>query len=271
MSAPTAHEIPAPDGALPGLLWLPAGDGPAPGLVVLQEIFGVGRYIQSWCAALADQGYAVLAPQLYARLGEGEGGDAGSGPGDSDGTVGETDAQGIPVVERPAADGGLEAGMALAQRVDWELAARDGLAALAELHGLDGVDADRVGLLGFCFGGGLAYDVAARATDAGKPPAALVSYYGSALPSLLPLAEKVTCPSLHHFGTADAFIPMPAVEQVRAAVTADGTRPQVRFELHEGAGHAFDNPDPMFHHAAASAAAAEQTWAFLAEVLPRAD
>ncbi|WP_170213020.1 dienelactone hydrolase family protein [Ornithinimicrobium flavum] len=262
MSAPAAHEIPAPDGPLPGLLWRPAGDGPAPALVVLQEIFGVGRYIQERCAELADQGYAVLAPQLYARLGEGE--------GDGDAPA-EADADGIPVVEQPAAEGGLEAGMALAQRVDWETAARDGLAALEELRGLDGVDGDRVGLLGFCFGGGLAFDVAARATDAGRPPAALVSYYGSALPGLLARAEKVTCPSLHHFGTADAFIPMPAVEEVRAAVTADGTRPQVRFELHEGAGHAFDNPDPMFHHATASAAAGEQTRAFLAEVLPVPD
>jgi carboxymethylenebutenolidase len=192
----------------------------------------------------------------------------GSGPGDGDTAETETDADGIPVVEQPAAEGGLEAGMALAQRVDWETAARDGLAALVELRGHGRVDADRVGLLGFCFGGGLAFDVAARAGDAGQPPAVLVSYYGSALPGLLGLAEKVTCPSLHHFGTADAFIPLPAVEEVRAAVTADGTRPQVRFELHEGAGHAFDNPDPMFHHAAASAAAGEQTWAFLAEVLP---
>ena len=78
----------------------------------------------------------------------------------------------------------------------------------------------------------------------------------------------MTCPSLHVFGTADAYIPLETVEKVRDAVTAGGTRPQVRFELHDDAGHAFDNPHPMFHHAEASAAAWAQAEAFLAEVLP---
>jgi carboxymethylenebutenolidase len=120
-----------------------------------------------------------------------------------------------------------------------------------------------VGLLGFCFGGGLAFHVAAV-----TPVDVLVSYYGSALPGLLGLADQVTVPSLHHFGTADAYISAEAQEQIRAAVTANGAR----FETYEGAGHAFDNPGPMFHHAAASAAAWATTVQFLAEHLgaPRA-
>ena len=49
------------------------------------------------------------------------------------------------------------------------------------------------------------------------PITAVVSYYGSALPNLLGLAPDVTSPSLHHFGTADAYIPPETVERIRAA------------------------------------------------------
>ncbi|NCD21080.1 MAG: dienelactone hydrolase family protein, partial [Actinobacteria bacterium] len=71
--------------------------------------------------------------------------------------------------------------------------------------------------------------------------------------------------SLHHFGTADAWIPMDVVTQIRDAVTAG--RDDVEFELYDGANHAFDNPHPLFHHAEASAVAWERTLAFLARHL----
>ncbi|TQL49595.1 dienelactone hydrolase family protein [Ornithinicoccus hortensis] len=237
MSAPAAHTVATRDGELPAHLWLPAGDGPRPGLVVVQEIFGVSDYITARCADLADLGYAVLAPELYGRL--------------EDAEVDESDPD------------FLQHAMAIAGRLDWDLAVQDTLAAAADLSARPEVG--QVGLVGFCFGGGLAFQVAAQGD-----PAALVSYYGSALPQLTGMAAQVTCPQLHHFGTADTFIPMDQVEQVRSAVTADGTRPDVEFEVHDGAGHAFDNPHPMFHHAGASAAAWAQTTDFLARVLPTA-
>lgn len=244
---PVPHEIAAADGPLPGLLWLPEGveDGRlVPGLVVLQEIFGLSEYMQRRCADLAALGYAVLAPQIYARLDP----PVFSVEDDVDDVLGEA--------------------MQLVGQVDWDLAVRDGLAARDELAGMAGVDEGRVGLVGFCFGGGLAFNVAASAAQAEVPVAALVSFYGSALPNLLALAEVVTCPSLHIFGTADTFIPLETVEQIRDAVTAGGTRDQVRFQIFEGAGHAFDNPHPMFHHERSSAAAWRTTEAFLADVLP---
>lgn len=247
MGAPTHFEIPSADGALPGLLWLPretSHTGPVPGLVVLQEIFGLSAYIRSRCEDLARLGYAVLAPQLYARL---------DPPVDAleDGT-----------------EDLLPRAMELMGRLDWDLAVRDGLAARDALASLPEVDDAAVGLVGFCLGGGLAFHVAAAASQAEVPPAALVSFYGSALPHLLHLAEDVECPSLHVFGTADDYIPMEQVERIREAVTAGGTREQVRFELHEGAGHAFDNPNPAFHHEGASEEAWAQAEDFLAQALP---
>jgi carboxymethylenebutenolidase len=116
-----------------------------------------------------------------------------------------------------------------------------------------------VAAVGFCFGGGLAFNVAAE-----EPLDALVSYYGSSLPQLHPLAPRVGAPSLHHFGDADSFIPMETVREIEAAVTA---QPDVSFEIHPGAGHAFDNPAPSFHHPEASAAAWASTVRFLSEHL----
>lgn len=260
MSVMLQHEIATSNGTLPAQLWLPQGaSGQVPGLVVLQEIYGLSDYIQARCEDLADLGYAVLAPQVFARL--------------------------DPPVDKVPEDGvepevALGQALELAGKVDWDLAVRDGLAAMAALAGLGPVLEDRIGLLGFCFGGGLAFNIAAAASQtppttgaapagrAGRPPAALVSYYGSALPQLLPLAADVDCPSLHIFGTADDYIPMEKVEQIREAVTAGGEREQVRVELHEGAGHAFDNPNPLFFHEQASVAAWAQTREFLAEALP---
>ena len=67
------------------------------------------------------------------------------------------------------------------EELDWDRAVADGVAAVAALRDHPAVDGG-VGVLGFCFGGGMAFNVAAVAEP---KPDALVSYYGSALPNLL--------------------------------------------------------------------------------------
>lgn len=218
-------------GPMPVHQWLPPG-GTGPGLVLVQEIFGVSDYIQQRGADLAALGYVVLAPEFYWRLDDAE-------------------------VDESQPDF-LDQALGLVGRLDWDAAVRDGVVALSYLRASDAVSGG-VGLIGFCFGGGLAFNVSAVSA-----PDVLVSYYGSAIPSLLHLAPSVTAPSLHHFGTDDDYIPAETVAEIRAAVS----RPGVQFEMHEGAGHAFDNPRPAFHHAAASAAAWQSTVAFLESVLP---
>ncbi|ACU86244.1 Dienelactone hydrolase family [Brachybacterium faecium] len=246
MSA-TTLPIPTDDGDLPGLLWLPENlEEPVPGLVVLQEIFGLSPYIRQRCADLAALGCAVLAPQLFARL----------------------DPPVAAVEDQEDVEAWLAEGMALTERLPWERAEADAIAALGALRAHGAVDSERVGLVGFCYGGGLAVAATASAAAEDRPPSVLVSYYGSALPTLLDRAAGIEVPSLHHFGTADSFIPEPMVEEIRRTVTAEGTREQVRFHLHEGAGHAFDNPHPALHHAAAAEAAWRQTVDVLAETLP---
>jgi carboxymethylenebutenolidase len=224
-------------GELPADLHLPDG-GRGPGIVLLQEIFGVTEYVTARARDLAGLGYVVLVPHLYWRLGD-------------------------PVVSE--AQEGLPEAMALLQRLDWDTAVADASAALAALRGRPEVDGP-VAVVGFCFGGGRGFAVAAATATGGAGPDALVSYYGSAMPNLLGLAPAVACPSLHHFGLDDAYIPQETVREIESRITADGG--DVTFLTYAGAGHAFDNPSPVFHDAAASAQAWVATSQWLAERLP---
>ena len=228
-SGPAASAVPTADGPMPALLYRPPS-GSGPGVVLVQEIFGVGDYIRERAADLAALGYVVVVPEVYWRL--------------PDATI-------------DPAGNALAQALNLVEQVDWPTAVQDVAAAVRHTRDLAEVTG-AVGLLGFCFGGGLAFAVAAV-----QPVDALVSYYGSALGDLLALAEQVQAPSLHHFGTADAYVLPSTQDQIRRAVTAAGAR----FETYDGAGHAFDNPDPAFHHPEASRAAWQTTVAFLAEHL----
>ena len=228
----TRIAVPTPDGDMPAHLWTPES-GNGPGILLLQEIFGVSSYIRRRAAALAEAGYVVLAPELYWRL----------------------DRQ---TVDETASDA-LDQAMGLVGQLDWANAVADSVAALETLGGRDEVQGTPAAM-GFCLGGGLAFNVAADAD-----PAALVAYYGSSIPDLLGIAPKVTCPSLHHFGTADDYIPAESAQAITDAVTADG-RP-ARVELYDGANHAFDNDDFFLHHPEASARAWETTLGFLREQL----
>jgi carboxymethylenebutenolidase len=149
--------------------------------------------------------------------------------------------------------------MGRVMKLDWDAAVGDAVAALADLRGRE--DVTQTGVLGFCFGGGLGFNVAAVAD-----PDCLVSYYGSALPDLLELAPRVTAASLHHFGLSDNYIDADTVARIREAVTA--TNDQVEFHTYEDANHAFDNDDFFLHHPESSRVAWERTIQFLSSHLP---
>ena len=233
--------VATPDGDIPCHLWLPAS-GRGPGILLLQEIFGVSRYIEQRAQDLADLGYVVLAPEIFWRMGVSR------------------------VEEGPDA---IDTAFGLLQQVDWQAAVRDGVVALEHVRGRDEVTG-KVGVVGFCFGGGLAFSVAAESA-----PDALVSYYGSALPDLLGVvepdprvtvvgAEAVTAPSLHQFGMIDQFLTRPVVEQIQGLLEP---LPNVTWYGYETADHAFDNPDFFLHDPDASRLAWERTSAWLAATL----
>lgn len=235
MAQPTSVTTDA--GEMPAHLWLPTG-GTGPGIVLLQEIFGVSAYVQRRGAQLAELGYVVLAPEIFWRLGV-------TGPVEG--------------------DGALERGMGLVQQLDWDAAVADAVASVEWLSLRDEVH-DGVGVVGFCFGGGLGFMTAAalEARQPATPVAALVSYYGSALPNVHETLT-VAAPSLHHFGLADSFIDTVTVRAIETSLT---TQAATTFYTYEGADHAFDNPDMPWHHPAASELAWQRTTEFLLERLP---
>ncbi len=216
---------------MPAWLWTPAS-GNGPGTVLLQEIFGISAYIRRRAAALADAGYVVLAPELYWRL----------------------DGPDVTPMDESAPDA-VETAMNRAMSLDWDTTVADSVAALEHLRSLEELNGG-VGIVGFCLGGGIGFNVAAM-TD----PDCLVSYYGSSIPHLLELAPQVTAPSLHHFGLNDDYIDAETVTRIRAAVTAENDR--VKVDTYEGANHAFDNDDFYNWNAEASARAWRRTLDFL--------
>jgi len=236
MTEITTHDetIAIPDGELAAHVAVPATGG-GPGILLLHEIFGVNDYVRDSARRLAELGYVVLAPDLFWRT--------------------------QPGLELAHDDAGLQAGLAAMQRLDVPAAARDAVAALEVLRSRDDVDGRRAGVLGFCLGGTLAYQVAAQ----GDPDAAVV-YYGSGIPDALGAAGEIRCPTIMHWGGADPFIPR---EQVDAVAAMAAGRDNIECHVHEGAGHAFDNHRAeRFHMPEPRAAAWELTAAFLARELP---
>jgi carboxymethylenebutenolidase len=227
-------EVPRPDGRLPVHRWLPAA-GRGPGLVVIQEIFGVSEYVRLRCAEFAAAGYVVYAPELYFRQGR------------------------LQFDENSPSY--VQEGIGASQRLDWAQTTQDVSATLDALRTATETTGS-VGIVGYCFGGGMGFQVASL-----NCPDALVSYYGSAIPGLLALAPQITCPSQHHWGLADTFFPQDVVERVKQAVTATGDEVEVEFYTYPGAGHAFDNPHPMFFNEPASELARQRTLAFLKQHL----
>ena len=231
-----AVTIPTEAGEMPAHLFLPPS-GRGPGIVVLQEIFGVSGYVQRRAAQLAELGYVVVAPEIFWRLG---------------------------VTSPIEGENALQEGVALVGRLDWQAAVSDATATVEWLRARDEV-AGGVGVVGFCFGGGLGFNVAAHLEAEGSAPLdALVSYYGSALPGLHDTLT-VTAPSLHHFGLADSYIDADTVRRIEASVTQ---QPDTVFETYAGADHAFDNDDMPWHDPSSSTLAWSGTVGFLRERLP---
>ncbi|HUL47407.1 MAG TPA: dienelactone hydrolase family protein [Steroidobacteraceae bacterium] len=203
--------------------WLTAPAGrPRGAVVVIQEIFGVNRHIRSVTDGFAAAGYTAIAPSLFDRV-----------------------RRGIELEYTPA---DMQAGSGYRKQIPAEIALKDVAAAAAVVR-----HSGRTGVVGYCWGGSLAYFAACE-----LPLAAAVVYYGRVGEYL---ERKPRIPVLYHYGSDDHSIPLTEVERLRAA------QPAAPVYVYQGAGHGFNCEQRDSYDAAAAALARTRTLDFFARCL----
>jgi carboxymethylenebutenolidase len=210
--------------------------GKGPGIMLFQEIFGVNDNMRGLADRLAGEGYVVLVPDMFWRL--------------------------QPGFESKD-ESGMQEAFGLMMRFDAEVGQSDlnavhrHLLALPECTG-------KIGASGFCFGGGLAFAAAATSRVDGRGIDASIPYYGSAVHSMLGMADQATCPLMFHYGANDPYIPTEQIDDVEKAFAG---RADVEFYRYD-AGHAFSNFDaPSMYNKEVADVAWARTLGFFAKHL----
>ncbi|MEO6165853.1 MAG: dienelactone hydrolase family protein [Candidatus Binatia bacterium] len=216
----TMTQITARDGhVLDAYLARPANK-PRGAIVIAQEMYGVTSYLRDACDFYAAQGYLTIAPALYDRRQRGL------------------------VLEYTKEHHDLA--QTIYKNWHWD-------------HALDDLDAGtnvvqeagKVAIVGFCWGGTLAWLAACR-----RDYAAAVAYYGSMMPDFS--GETSRCPVVSHIGGADSTMPQVRIDLFHQA------QPNIPINLYADAQHGFDNPSRTDrYHPEACRLARERTREFL--------
>ncbi len=199
---------------------------PKGGLVVVQEIFGVNAHIRSVVDGFAREGYVSIAPALFDRI--------------------------EPGVQLTYTSKDMQTAFSLYGQLNPEMALLDVAAAFEQVRS----EGNGVGVLGFCYGGLMAWLSATRGRAAGFEPKCAVGYYAGGIGKVA--GEQPQCPVMLHFGAEDSHIGTDQIEAVRAA------HPEAEMFVYEHAGHAFNrDADPNSFNLEASRLARQRTLAFL--------
>src|SRR5690348_14308009 len=196
----------------------PAGK-PRGAMVVIQEIFGVNGHMRRVADGFAADGYVAIAPALFDRAKRG--------------------------VELGYDEAGMTSGRDLRSAVGEEGPLADIQATIGEAK-----KSGKVGIVGYCWGGSLAYLAAARLTGL----SCAIGYYGGAIAAHA--GEKLKVPTMLHFGETDQSIPMSDVEKVRAA------HPEIPLFVYN-AGHGFNCDERGSYDAASAKEARGRTLDFI--------
>lgn len=205
--------------------WLAAPTGAARGAVVIaQEIFGVNRHIRAVTDGYAAAGYVTIAPCLFDRIRRG--------------------------IDLGYSEPEVQQGRGYRLQIPTEKTFLDLTSSINVIK-----HAGRVAVVGYCWGGTLAYLAACE-----LPVACAVSYYGGQIKDFL--AKSPRRPVMYHFGEQDPHIPLSDVEKIRAA------DPTGTFHLYP-AGHGFNCEERSTYDAASATLARERSLEFLAVNLER--
>jgi carboxymethylenebutenolidase len=206
---------------------------PAPGVVVAQEIFGVNQVMRDTCDWLAGQGFVAACPDLFWRI-----------------------EPGIDITDKTQAE--WDRAFELFNLFDVDKGIEDMKATLAAVRTQKGCTG-KVGSVGYCLGGKLAFLMATR-SDAD----ANVGYYGVGLGDLLGEAKQISKPLMLHIAEKDRFSSPEEIAKVRDGLKS---KPQVATHLYKGQDHAFARPGGEHYDAAAAKLANERTVNFFKEHL----
>ncbi len=207
--------------------------GRGAGIVVIQEIFGVNHVMREICHDLAAQGYVTLCPDLFWRQ-----------------------QPGIQITDKTQAE--WDQAFKLFGGFDLDKGLADLTSSLSYLRARPETTG-KVGAVGYCLGGRLAYLMAAR-TDVD----AAVGYYGVMLQDHLGEAAKIDKPLLLHVASEDKFVPRDAQQKIIA-----GVKGNKNITVHEYAGqdHAFARIGGEHYNYDAATLANNRTASFFEEHL----
>jgi carboxymethylenebutenolidase len=212
----------------------PDGTGPVPSVVVIQNQDGVAEFTQEMTRRIAEAGYLGVAPDLY---------------------------------HRNSAETNADHKKRAASRLDVQVI-KDVNATIAFLHGCAAADTNRLGIVGFCMGGRVAFLMAA----ANPAFRAAVDYYGGGVHKAwgdgrapAERAAEISCPVQGHFGELDKNPPADEMRTLDAELTRLGKAHE--FYFYPNAGHAFNRKGWDGYRLEADAASWPRTLDFFATYL----
>ncbi len=220
-------EIQTADGAFSAYVAKPA-QTPAPAILVIQEIFGVNQVMRDICDDYAAQGYLAVCPDLFWRI-----------------------EPGVDITDQSEAE--WKKAFELMNAFDPDQGVRD-IRVVIDTVRAHGDCSGKVGAVGFCLGGLMAFLTATR-TDAD----ASVSYYGVGIEQRTGEAERLAGPLMMHIAEQDQFVPKAAQELIMGALK---NHPQVQIHTYAGRDHAFARKGGEHYDAADAKLANERTLSF---------
>ena len=224
-------DVQGPDGDFKAYLARPTGT-PKAAVVVIQEIFGVNAVMRKKADWLAGEGFLAVAPDLFWRI-----------------------EPGVDITDQSEAEW-AKAMELMNKFVASQVGVRD---VEATIRWARAQGPEKVGAMGYCLGGLLAYLTACR-TDCD----ASVGYYGVNIPAFLSEAANIKKPLMLHIAGKDAFVKQDAQDAMRAGL---GGNAQVTLHTYAEQDHAFTREGGRHYDATAAQLADARTVAFLKEHL----